>query len=681
MNMLTKTLIVLLLILMVMSGGVAHSDTVVEIAEITIVANRVPQSGRQIPHNVDTVSRKSITLQNGSMVSDVLQQISGINVGERGLRGEDLDIRMRGSDRDEVLVMYDGVPLEGNGESRAFFLNFLPMEFIERIEVIKGSQSVLYGSNAVGGVINIISKKNVASGPKSHASLMYTTNNSVRESVGTQWDFGKTHMNFGVVRDDSNLLDRFNDRSGTLGGHLALTGEVSDKIRVIWNFDGFFGRQNLAYDQINVFTGTPSLNSYVVPDDDIFRKIKWFQSQARVEADWTDRLMTRIQIAGNHLEETLANTNAGDTPVDETGAALTPNSQFYLAHSYRIHTDLFNQFRLFDGDKIKFDTQLGFNFIHDNLDFVNNSFPGDVGAGLPSTDAYPGAGEESGRENYAGYAQGLFYWNTLVLSAGVRVDHNTTFGNEWSPRFAAAYTVDKTDTTLRASYAEGFHAPTIAEFFDATIGGTVTALALKANQETTQSYEASLEQRLFQDRLMARSTWFYVKYNGLLDIVEAIDSASSWGLENDVYFNLIPKTKVGLNYTFNRTNNDDTGGELTLRPHHMAHAFVEVEPVKNLTVRPQTEYFSKRKNPETLSLTIGDFPVQAFNSSGQTGEFVAGHFVFDLLLNYRLKLKAENTKTVDFFVNVHNIFNERYENSFGYPAPGFRVAMGSRFAF
>lgn len=673
-----KCIFVLLCLFVAGFGPAAFADTVVEIDKIVVIANKIPQPGKQVAHTVDVVSRKHITLKNGAQISDVLQQISGLNVGERGLVGEDLDLRMRGSDRDEVLVMYDGVPLEGNGESRAFFLNFLPVEFIERIEVIKGPQSILYGSNAVGGVINIISKKNRRPGPKSHLGLAYTSTNSVRESAGTRWDFDKTHMTFGLVREDSHLLNRFNDRSGTLGGHYVLTREVSDMIHLTWGFDGFLGNQNLAYDQINTFTAG-GLNSYVVPDDDIKRQIEWFQSQAQLEANWTDRFTTRLQVAGNHLEETLENTNAGDAPVDENGAPLTPNSQFYLAHSYRIYTDLFNQYRLFDGSEIKNDLQLGFSFIHDHLDFVNNSYPGDAGAGLPSSDGYPGPGEESGRENYAGYFQNLFYWRDLVLTAGVRVDHNTTFGNEWSPRVAAAYTIDKTNTTLRASYSEGFHAPTIAEFYDAQVGGTVTALAMKLVQETTRSYEAGVEQHFFDDRLVLRAVYFFTKYDSLLDIVEAIDSASSWGTENDVFFSLIPRTKVGLNYTYNRTNNDDTGGELTLRPHHMGQAYVQVEPIKALTLRTQMEYVSKRRNPETLSLTIGDFPVQAYNSSGQTGDFVAGHTSFDLLANYRLNLRS--AKTLDFFANIYNIFNDRYENSFGYPAPGFRVAMGSRFSF
>lgn len=663
----------------------AFSGSFVEIEDITVIANRTPQARNRIPNTVDVLNGSDMAFHKKNSLGEILQQISGLNVGEKSLAGEDLDIRMRGSDRDEVLVLFDGVPIEGNGEARAFFLNLLPPEFIEKIEIIKGAQSVLYGSNAVGGVINIVSKKARPETKENFARFSYRTDTSFREAFGGQFGSKKSSLYLGAVREDARVLNRFNDQSGTTGLHLAFTRQLTDNISLNWGLDGFYARQNISYDQINTFTAAATLNSYVVPDDDIKRKIGWVQSRLQLEGEWADRFTTRLQIAGNHLDEILTNTNVGDAPVDETGAPLTPGSQYYSANSYRIFSDLFNQYRLVDADQIKNDLQLGFTLIHDHLDFINNSFSGDVGAGLPSTDAYPGVGEESGRENYAVYFQNLFDWDDLTVTAGARLDHNTTFGNEWSPRVGAAYTIDKTGTTFRASYSEGFHAPTIAEFFDATVGGTVTALAMKQAQETSRSYEGGIEQSLFDGDLKLRSTFFYIHYDQLLDIVEAIDGgANSWGLENDVFTTLIPRTKVGANYTFNRTHNGDTGGELTLRPHHMANVYVEVEPFTGFTVRPQMAYVSKRKNPETISLTIGEFPVNAFNSSGQTGQFVAGHTVFDLLLNYKWEkpfAAVPSVGAVDFFANVRNLLNERYENNFGYPAPGFSVTLGSQCAF
>lgn len=662
-------------------GAPAFCESYVEIKEIVIVANKTAQSRRQIPNTVDVVDTKNIVLNQSSKISDALKQVSGITISEKGLVGEDLDIRMRGSDRDEVLVLFDGVPIEGNGESRAFFLNFLPAEFIEKIEVIKGAQSILYGSNAVGGVINIISKKKAPEGQKHFAQVSYTSTNSFRETFSNHVGSEKTSLFFGVMRDDSNVFDNFHDRSSTTGLHSILNHELSDRVKLTWGLDGFYGRHNLSYDQINAFTAAGTLNSYVVADDDIYRKIGWFQSQIQVEVDVTDRLTTHFQMAGNYLTEILANSQAGDNPVDETGAPLIPNSQYYEGHSYRIFGDLLNQYRLIDSQHIKDDVQVGFNFIHDHLDFVSNSFPSDVGVDLPFTSLYPDVGEESGRENYALYFQNLFYWKDFTATAGARVDHNTTFGNEWSPRVGLTYTHAKTATTIRTSYSEGFHAPTIPEFFDATVGGTVTALAMKQAQETTRSYEVGLEQAFLDDKLKLRSTYFYTHYDQLLDIVEAIDDANSYGVENDLTLSLIPQTVLGANYTYNRTHNNDTGGELTLRPRHTVNAYVEIEPFKNFTLRTQMKYMSRRKNPETLSLTIGDFPVLFYNSLGQTATHLSSHVVFDLLLNYEWNKPFKKIETINFYASATNLLNEQYENNFGYPAPGFRLALGSNVSF
>lgn len=462
--------------------------------------------------------------------------------------------------------------------------------------------------------------------------------------------------------------------------HLNLKHEFSSNTTISWGLDTFFAHQNLPYDQINAFTAS-GLNSYVVRDDDLERKLSWFGSFLKLETKVTERLKTVFQIAGNYLIETLSNSNAGDTAVDELGAPLTPNSQYYRAHSYRIYADLLNQYQIFHNDAVQDDFQVGINFITDHLDFINNSFDGDVGAGLPSTDGYPGLGEKAGRQNYALYFQNLFHLKNFTFTSGARVDHNTTFGNEWSPRVAASYTFDKTDTTLKASYSEGFHAPTIPEFFDATIGGTVTALALKRKAETTHNYEVSVEQNLFDKKLKLRSTYFYTSYNKLLDIVEAINKANSWGIENDIFTSLIPQTKVGLNYTYNHTHNDDTGNELTLRPQHMLNAYVEVEPFEHFTIRPQLEYVSRRKNPETVSLTIGDFPVQFYNSNLQTSRYVEGHTALHLLLNYEWEKPTKNIKKIDLYAKGTNLTNSHYENTFGYPVSGFRVTAGSNFSF
>ncbi|MBX7147535.1 TonB-dependent receptor [bacterium] len=647
--------------------------------EISVIANKTEENNSKIPHTVDVISHKKLALQKNATISDMLHQISGLYVAEKGLSGDDLDIRMRGSDRDEVLVLFDGVPIEGNGEARSFFLNMMPVEFIDRVEIIKGAQSVLYGSNAVGGIINIISRNGSKQEPHYFANFAYTTDNSFREALGTSLGNEKTAFNMGVMRDDSKILNHFNDQSDTTGLHLNLNHQVSPGFKVTWGLDTFFGRQNLAYDQINAFGAT--VNSYVVPDDDIKRKIGWFQSYIKLEAQITERFKSALQIAGNYLTETLANTNAGDSPVDENGLPLDASSQYYLGHSYRIYTDFLNQYRLFKSSNIKDDVQVGISVIHDHLDFINNSYPGDIGAGLPSTDSYPSPGEKSGRENYSFYFQNLFYWNNFTLTTGARIDHNTTFGSEWSPRVAASYEFKKTSTTIRASYSEGFHAPTIAEFFDATIGSTVTALSLKRHQETTQSYEAGIEQNLFDNKLKLRGTYFYISYNKLLDILEAINSANSWGIENDVSTSLVPKTKLGINYTFNHTHNDDTGKELTMRPHHMLNTYVEMEPIANFTIRPELQYVSRRKNPETISLTIGDFPVQFFNSKGETSTYTSSHTALNLLLNYKWINPTKNLKAVNLYAKGTNLFNSRYDNNYGYPVNGFRVTFGSNFEF
>ena len=133
-----------------------------ELSEIVVTANRFPQKQINTGKILTVITRKEIEGSPASNVGELLNRQTGITViGANNSPGSNPDVYMRGAGTGNALILMDGVPINDASTIRATFdLNFIPLGEIERIEILKGGQSTLYGSDAVAGVINIITKKN-----------------------------------------------------------------------------------------------------------------------------------------------------------------------------------------------------------------------------------------------------------------------------------------------------------------------------------------------------------------------------------------------------------------------------------------------------------------------------------------------------------------------------------------
>ncbi|MBI2338995.1 MAG: TonB-dependent receptor plug domain-containing protein, partial [Deltaproteobacteria bacterium] len=595
--------------------------------------------------------------------------------------GEDVDFRLRGSDRDEVLLLLDGIPIHSTSEAKADFLELLPAEMIERIEVLKGSQGILYGSDAVGGVINIITKRGK---PGKHFSFKAEGGNlsTLKETATGSGGSDNTQIFAAFSRSDIGGRGP-NDRLGSNAFSAIFTHHVNDDWMVELGSHLLVSDQELRKDQIITLAGDGSIHDYVVDDSNSRRCFIVTTDFFKTENKWSEIYDTKITYGFNFIRERVLNSNTADAPVDETGAALTPNSQHFRSHSWRHDLDLLNNIHVYNDEARNIGDlfQAGFNATAEHLSFISNSLEGDVGAGLPFSTSYPGAGQKANRQNYAIYFQNIFNWKDLTVTAGMRYDENSTFGRELSPRGSVAYHIQKTGTKIYGGYSEGFHAPIISDFFDFTVGGTVTSIPIKGQQELSQSYEAGVEQYFWDRKIFARAVYFFIDYDRLLDIAQAVNDASSWGIEFDAGVKPLDWVEIGGNYTYNRTHNDDDGSELTMRPRHRLNAHATVRPIKGLTIRTDVNRVSSRLAPTTVSLTLGDFPVVFFDSNNRSDSLLAGYVNVDLAVSYEIPQKIRGVKKWEVFARGQNLLDDSYEESFGYPMPGVQVYGGTRIDF
>lgn len=661
------------------SSDLRAEETVLE--EVVVTANKIQEPIRNVPYTLDVIDSEELKEQSLQTVAEALRDIAGVDIGARGPKGEDTDIRMRGSDRDEVLVLLDGIPINGNNESRSYFIDLLPVDAVERIEILKGSQSILYGSDAIGGVINVITRR---AKPGKDFSFRWDLGSfkAFRETVTASGGNERNRAFASFSRDDNGgHLSRSRLGSNAFSG--TFTHYLTPDFVIEFGAHFIQADQQILKNQIVTFGVDGVLNDYVIDDSNTDRSLYFTTDFVQISTPITSFYDTKLVYGFSFLREKILNSNSGDAPVDETGAALDPTSQHFRSHSYRHYLDWLNNFDVLKIDERRMSNtfQWGFSLVADHLSFINNSFEGDVGAGLPFSSAYPTPGAKANRQNYSIYFQNNFNWGGFTASGGMRFDRNTTFGDAISPRAALSYEFEKTKTKLKATYSEGFHAPTIAEFFDATIGGTATALPIRQQQELSQSYEIGAEQELWDGKVYLRSVYFFIDYDRLLDIVEAMDDASSWGIENDFKVSPWDFLKFGGNYTFNRTHNDDDGSELTQRPRHYFNFFAAVKPLKGLSIRSDVHYVSSKRAPDVVSLTIGDLPIRFFDSDGRTRDRVAGHVSLDLSANYRLPPLWKAIQAWEVYVRGINLLDDQYEESVGYPMPGIQFYAGTKIDF
>lgn len=658
-------------------------DAVLPEVLVTINKNEEPENFS--PYSVEVLTRQEIQAALPGSIAEVLSDISGVDITTSGTPGDTTNIRMRGSDRDEVLVLLDGVSILGNGEARADFLGMVPVDHVERIEVLKGSQGLLYGSEAVGGVINIITVK----GHKHSGQSVKVTGGNlsfIAETATAHFVEEKTQTSLALTRQDKGgrgANDRFDATWFT--GHLS--HHLSDTLKIEGGLHVGIDNQELRKDQIIAAGAGPGglqLNDYIVNDSNARNRHASVVNYLNLKNQWSQAFDSEIRYGQHFLRQRVLNSNLVDAPVDETGAALTPTSQHYRSNSFKSDLDFRHRLTLVDRPdlKIKLTSLAGYNFTFDHLQFINNSLPGDVGPGLPVTGGFPTPGAKSGRKNNAFYVDNQLAYKSWLLSAGFRFDHNSNYGNEFSPRAGLTYRIEKIGTRLFGSYSEGFHTPTIAEFWDVQIGGTATAIPIKGVAELTKSFEAGVEQELFKDKLHLKTQWFLTKYDQLLDIVEVVNGATSWGIEADVTAKPLQLLELGTNYTFNKATHNAGGADLTMRPRHHFNAQATVKPLKNLRLTADYHYVSSKLVPQIVSLTIGDLPVVFRDAAGNTATQLAGYSTLDFSARYQIPLKKKTVvEKWEVFGKAANILHQKYQQSFGYDMPGFEVTAGTRVVF
>ena len=636
----------------------AHADDTVIQQQLVVTATRVPTPVLDIPAGVSVIDRQTIEERGYNTLAEALSAIPGVRVSQSGGAGGIASVFVRGTNSDQVLVLIDGMPINDASDPNAQF-NFGvdTLGDVERIEVIRGPMAALYGSGAIGGVINLIMRKGTQEGVHVIGDLSGGYPAQVRGILNTSGIEGPLDYSLTFESQSQRGYDTTPQRmsifTGTPQGYrdrvltinLGYTPVDGTRLSLLLRGRAAkFGFDNLGFptfDDANA-TGT----------DDTLLGRAGITSKLFGGTLQTSLFAGRLQDDRRYLQ--LLN------PLDPNLA-----SQDNRYHGYRTDIQWNNTLHLNDlftsSVLTATDLTFGYEYIGDTAKVRVNS----VSGGFPF--AQNADASMTTNSGYAGLQTTLL--QRLTLTGQIRQDavlNDMPF--TW--RLGAVLAAPEILTHFKVAYGTAFRAPTLFDRFGVDSTGFVGNPTLQP--ETAQGWEVGFttDVPIFArtDGITFGATYFNEQITNL--IVEQfvpietqvnIGSAHIQGVETSLTLRPFAWMTVNASYTFTDAQNADTNERLLRRPQNAASFDASITPLPGLTIAPEL----------LLTGAFQDFLIDNNGFSTTVGTSPHG-LIANLAVTYDI------APHVQIYANGLNIFNSRFEPVNGYQTPGVSFLAGVR---
>lgn len=665
----------------------AAEKEAVELENVVVTATRTKVPTKELGVSATVITAEEIERSQAEDAADLLRDVAGINVAQQGSRGGVASLFTRGGESNFTLVLVDGVQVN---EAGGFFdFSTLTTDNIERIEIIRGSQSALYGSDAVGGVIHIITRKGKG-GPTVSASSAHGAHSENGHYIGDQ-KFSLSGGNkwvdyslaYGRVDDNGILNINNNFWRNTVSGRLDLYPKDKWDVTLTLRYEDArseFPTENGGDRPDRVFPGL---------DPDQNREDRNLAISLGTRLDIFPWWENALHIGFHRLEGEF-----NDPPNVESALDAPPGS-FSDTVENRFTLDYHTNLRFPQEGSIRSILTLGYEYELETfaLDDISTSR---YGSDPTAVSTYTTQSDEN-RANNAFYAQEqLTLFDRLHLTGGLRVDNNSEFGSEVTPRGSIAFEIKETGTKPRAAIGTGIKEPTFIENF----GGFGTGGNPNLKPEKSFSWEVGVDQELWEGKVQLGLTYFQNRYRDLIAYVYIpmawppppvlppnyfnVQAAKSWGVEFTGKVDPGYGLTLGVNYTYLNTEVTDAGGldslyfaegkRLLRRPTHTASFFVDWL-WKGLNLHLNGTYVGKRDDSLFL---VAPGPFYTYTSLRLVND---DYFVADLAASYTFDVDFLLLKGIKIFAKGQNIFNDHYEETLGFSSPRFSATGGIELTF
>lgn len=643
-------------------GTTVDQTEELETPEVIVSATKTPIPVKEVTSAVEVISGEQMQQRKLRTVAEALRWAQGLAVFQSGGPGTVVDVRMRGGTPEQTLVLIDGA-IVNSATLGSYDFAQLTSDNIERIEILRGSQGMMWGSDAMGGVINITTKRGRET-PNISAFAEYGSFATIREGATVSGKKGAFDVAASLTRWDTSSFSAINYRRGAserdgfhnwqgsmrLGVDLPHDGRLEFNFRWmngITNFDGFaFNPVTFASDPADVLGAKSTSQQYVYSGSYTQPITNWW-SQKLTLARATENLRSYL----GSLQRNLL-TSVEDVPFQIASEINTTSNRIEWQHDFQIAKPL----AITAG--YQFREQLG-----ENLDTLTGATT------VPNKIVSSNAGFAEAKLNL---------WDRLFGTAGIRQDEYNVFGSATTYRVTAGYLHKETGTKLRGSYGTGFRAPTINQLFFPGFGNP------NLKPEKSRGLDIALEQSLLNDRVFLSAGYFWNRYQNLiLSVFDPVGCASipdtqgfcaqnigtsrAEGIEASAKVQLIrdePWIKsltLQIQYTYTSTN-DLTAGEnqdtrLPKWPLNQWSAILSYQPIEALRANLEGRYVGQR-----------------YNNVGNK-DSIPSFLVWNLSATYDVNTHMQA------YVRADNIFNEKYEEVLFFGTPIRSVFGGVKINF
>jgi len=610
----------------------AQTETRTTMPNVVITTDREAIPAEKVTGTVTVITRDEMERRQLRTVEEVLRSVPGVSVQQAGQVGTQTSVFVRGSNSNHVVVLIDGMnfndPSTPNG---AIDFAHLLTDNLDRIEVVRGPMSTLYGSGAIGGVINMVTKKG-AGAPTGGGYAEIGTRLQAGAGAYVRGSAGRFNYNISATglyaQGESTVPPRFTP----LGAYVDLDGyrninlasrlgfDINDNAQFTW-FSRFIDT-HVRYDQVG--QEDPNAMEY---------------TQQFFNGLWKPTVGVGYSTVYRHDL---------DYPSLQVPASpfLSQNSSF--------------SGRTFTADwKNVIEVSDLFNFVG-GVDYNRQwAYTNAENLGAPNSENW-GAASQTGL--YGQVRSTLF--NALTLSLGGRMDWQSRYGQVGTWRAGVAYLLRETDTRFKGSYGTAFKAPALLELYST---GQFCAGNPNLQPEYSRGYELGIEQGMFNGKIRGAITYFKNNISNLIQcappsflLLQNVNNAQTEGVEMSVQIDFTSWLDVNVAYTHQLAFNADTGVVLVRRPEDTVSVRMAVRPMEGMRFGAELNQVSARHDVDAI-----------------TGAPVVPS-PYTLL---RITAGWDVRKGLELYARIENLLNDKYEEPEGFKPPSIQGFVGVRARF
>jgi vitamin B12 transporter len=662
------------------SAGPATKSTEAEVVGpvvVTATRNLLPLT--LSPFSTEVISGQAVEDKKTPSVTEAIRGARGLHVVKQGREGSQTSVFVRGGESDHNLILLDGIPF--NEAGGLFNFADLTADNIERIEIIRGAGSALYGSDAMTSVIQIITKE--GDGPPTLAlSTAFGDQGTTRETANLSGSRPGARYSFALSRYDTDGFFEPNDFYGNTTARGKASFALTD-----------YSKATFTANYVDQRKGLPNQTGFFIFDSDEISEGDELALGLTINQQlfqWLDHTVFVALMDRRRLVRDL---------ITDSAEALRPEDSVIQATAFDTIFERSDEIKRRLAD-YHFDLTLAEkNIVTGGIEWETED--GEIIFATPvafgsSSEVFPFVDFNDERRNMGYYVQGQFNWrDRVIIVPGVRFEDNQVFGGETIPRAAAAVILGDAPAEswvgplkLKGSWGVGIKEPQLGESFSPPPFAGNPGLA----PERSKHWDAGAELTLCKGRCFVEAVYFHVVQKDRISFVvesffpftgrfENVGRARSEGVEIYVAVEPWEWLKIEGQYTnlegvIKEAVDPDSdvsgvGKELLRRPKHSGSGSI-VGRFGPITLRGDVFIVDDRFDSDFRGLEI-------FNNPGYTRVDLSARLRLE---NHLIKLWGSPfPHSVEGFARIENLFDEDYEEVLGVPAPGINFLTGVQVTF